>query len=104
RFLDPACGSGIFLVLLFNRLAAEWRATFQGVPSPQDRADALLKRIDRLRGVDKNPTACRIACFSLYLAFLDQFDPPDVLAYKLHTGKKLPSLLHLQEKRPPEHL
>ena len=103
RFLDPACGSGIFLVLLFNRLAAEWRATFQGVPSPQDRADALLKRIDRLRGVDKNPTACRIACFSLYLAFLDQFDPPDVLAYKLHTGKKLPSLLHLRGKRPPEH-
>ena len=103
RFLDPACGSGIFLVLLFNRLAAEWRATFRGVPSPQDRADSLLKRIDRLCGVDKNPTACRIACFSLYLAFLDQFDPPDVLAYKLNTGKKLPSLLHLRGKRSPEH-
>ena len=26
RFLDPSCGSGIFLVLLFNRLAAEWTA------------------------------------------------------------------------------
>src|SRR5262249_36133528 len=24
RFLDPACGSGIFLVALFNRLAEEW--------------------------------------------------------------------------------
>src|SRR5262249_5050047 len=24
RFLDPACGSGIFLVGLFNRLAEEW--------------------------------------------------------------------------------
>jgi len=103
RFLDPACGSGIFLVLLFNRLAAEWRATFQGVPSPQHRADTLLKRMGRLCGVDRNPTACRIACFSLYLAFLDQFDPPDVLAYKLHTGKKLPSLLHLKGKCSPEH-
>ena len=26
RFLDPSCGSGIFLVLLFNRLAAQWAA------------------------------------------------------------------------------
>ena len=25
RFLDPACGSGIFLVGLFNRMAEEWR-------------------------------------------------------------------------------
>ena len=25
-FLDPACGSGIFLVILFNRLANRWRA------------------------------------------------------------------------------
>jgi len=103
RFIDPACGSGIFLVLLFNRLAAEWRAALQGDPSPQAQAEALLERLDRLCGVDKNPTACRIACFSLYLAFLDQFDPPDVRAYKLHTGKKLPHLLHLQGKRPPEH-
>lgn len=103
RFIDPACGSGIFLVLLFNRLAAEWRAALKDEPSPQARAEALLDRLDRLCGVDRNPTACRIACFSLYLAFLDQFDPPDVRAYKLNTGKKLPDLLHLQGKRPPEH-
>ena len=25
RCLDPACGSGVFLVLLFQRMAAEWR-------------------------------------------------------------------------------
>ena len=34
---------------------------------------------------------------------LDQFAPPDVRAYRLHTGKRLPSLLHLQGKRPPDH-
>jgi hypothetical protein len=103
RFIDPACGSGIFLVLLFNRLAAEWRAGQRAEPSPQVKADALLDRLNRLRGVDKNPTACRITCFSLYLAFLDQFSPPDVRAYKLHTGKKLPSILQLKGKRSPEH-
>jgi len=104
RFIDPACGSGIFLVLLFNRLAAEWRASQQSEPTAQGKAEALLQRLDTLRGVDKNLTACRIACFSLYLAFLDQFDPPGVRAYKLHTGQKLPNLLHHRGgKRAPEH-
>lgn len=104
RFIDPACGSGIFLVLLFNRLAAEWRMEHGRNSAPQERADALLERLDTITGVDKNATACRIACFSLYLAFLDQFDPPDVRAYKLHTGKKLPNLLKYQSaKRSPEH-
>lgn len=103
RFLDPACGSGIFLVLLFSRMAAEWRAEQKVDPSPQVRAEALLSRLDALCGVDKNPTACRIACFSLYLAFLDQFDPPGVRAYRLHTGKKLPNLLQLKGTKRPEH-
>ncbi|HBJ82534.1 MAG TPA: hypothetical protein DDZ88_01390 [Verrucomicrobiales bacterium] len=105
RYLDPSCGSGIFLVLLFNRLAAEWTARQKRKPTPQAKADALLERLDTLRGVDKNLTACRIACFSLYLAFLDQFDPPDVESYKLEFNKKkLPNLLHTQAAtRTPEH-
>jgi len=104
RFIDPACGSGIFLVLLFNRLAAEWRAAQKSEPTPQAKAEALLDRLRTLRGVDKNPTACRIGCFSLYLAFLDQFDPPDVRAYKLNTGHKLPNIIYLEEtNRAPEY-
>ncbi len=103
RFIDPACGSGIFLVLLFSRMAAEWRISQKDDPTPQARAEALLSRLDTLRGIDKNLTACRIACFSLYLAFLDQFDPPSVRAYRLHTGKKLPNLLHRKGARRPEH-
>lgn len=105
RYLDPSCGSGIFLVLTFNRLAAEWTAHQKRKPTPQAKADALLERLDTLRGVDKNLTACRIACFSLYLAFLDQFDPPDVENYKLEFNKKkLPNLLHAQAAtRTPEH-
>lgn len=105
RYIDPSCGSGIFLVLLFNRLAAEWRAAQNGKITPQAKADALLERLDALRGVDKNLTACRIACFSLYLAFLDQFDPPDVEHYKLQSNqKKLPNLLRPHDaERAPEH-
>jgi hypothetical protein len=99
RYLDPACGSGIFLVLLFNRLVAEWRASLRRRPAPQEQAEALQELLGSLCGVDKNLTACRIACFSLYLAFLDQFDPPDVKSYKLATGKKLPNLLRRNDAR-----
>jgi len=97
QYLDPACGSGIFLVLLFNRLAAEWRATKRSKSSPEAQARDLCGLLASLRGVDKNLTACRIACFSLYLAFLDQFNPPDVQAYMKATGEKLPSLLQFAD-------
>jgi hypothetical protein len=104
RFIDPACGSGIFLVMLFSRLAAEWRAAQKSEPTPLTKAKALLDRLDTLRGVDRNATACRITCFSLYLAFLDEFDPPHVRAYIRETGKKLPNLLRLRgATRTPEH-
>ena len=93
RFLDPAVGSGIFLVLVFNRLAAEWRASHRGEIPLEEQAKDLRALLGSLRGVDKNLTACRIACFSLYLAFLDQFDPPSLRAYMKATGEQLPSLL-----------
>jgi hypothetical protein len=104
RFLDPAVGSGIFLVLLFNRLAAEWRATHRGKTPLEEQAKDLRALLRSLRGVDKNLTACRIACFSLYLAFLDQFDPPSLRAYMRATGEKLPSLLQFADpkKKAPD--
>ncbi len=94
RFLDPACGSGIFLVLMFNRLVAEWRSQQKEEGSLIQQAQALRERLNLLRGIDKNPTACRITCFSLYVAYLDQFNPPDVRKHMEQTGEKLPALLH----------
>lgn len=99
QYLDPACGSGIFLVLLFNRLAAEWRAAQKIERSPEKQAKDLLGLLGSLRGVDKNLTACRIACFSLYLAFLDQFEPPDVQVYMKVTGQRLPPLLQFADAK-----
>jgi hypothetical protein len=92
RFLDPACGSGIFLVGLFNRLAEEW-----GRANPGAGYDAKLRGLTailkaNLYGVDKNRTACLIAAFSLYLAFLDQLSPPDIRRV-LKKVKVLPRLV-----------
>jgi hypothetical protein len=92
RFLDPACGSGIFLVGLFNRLADEW-----GRLNPKASYDAKLKGLTsilktNIYGIDKNRTACLIAAFSLYLAFLDQLSPPDIRRV-LKKVKVLPRLV-----------
>ena len=92
-FIDPACGSGIFLVILFNRLANRWllqnnRAHYT------TKVNAFQEILSRqIRGVDIEETACRIACFSLYLAYLDFFDPPDIQEYIKRTGRPLPKLL-----------
>jgi len=91
-FLDPACGSGIFLVGLFNRMAEEWR---QQNPRAQNdrRSRELMQLLQRnLFGVDINPTACRITAFSLYLAYLDQLAPRDIQELQSR-GRALPRLI-----------
>ncbi|MFH1146233.1 MAG: N-6 DNA methylase [Pseudomonadota bacterium] len=102
RFLDPACGSGIFLVAVFNRLAARWLARHPEGAYEEKAAALLAIMRDQLCGIDTSPTACRIACFSLYLAFLDRFDPPDIAEYVERTGRKLPRILLSAETGIPD--
>lgn len=97
RFFDPACGSGIFLVILFNRIAEEWRYKKQDA-SEIERATALSEVIKtQLCGVDINETACRITCFSLYLAFLDQLVPITIHELKDKYGHVLDNILALKK-------
>jgi hypothetical protein len=71
--LDPACGSGIFLVKAFQRLIHRWKRAH---PDQQIRAETLRRLLERnLFGVDKDPHAVRVACFSLYLSMCDEIDP-----------------------------
>lgn len=94
-FLDPSCGSGIFLVILFNRLATNWINSQKTHIDYNKKAKVLQEILARqIRGVDVEETACRIACFSLYLAYLDFFDPPDIQSYIEKTGQPLPKLLN----------
>jgi len=104
RCLDPACGSGIFLVILFQRMADEWRRRNPRAKNV-GRAQTLRRLLtENLCGIDRDSTACMVACFSLYLAFLDQFDEPsDIweLKKELETSgsaKVLPQLLASSEE------
>ena len=72
NILDPACGSGIFLVKAFQRLIHRWRQCHDREPLVSDLKPLLA---NNLCGVDINPDAVRVACFSLYLAMADAIDP-----------------------------
>lgn len=73
RILDPCCGSGIFLVKAFQRLIYRWRRAHPGKEPLVRDIRPILE--GNLVGVDKNPEAVRVACFSLYLAMADAIEP-----------------------------
>jgi Eco57I restriction-modification methylase len=106
RCLDPACGSGLFLVILFIRMAEEWRRR-NPEATTRDRYEALMSLLsENLQGVDTHPTACLVTCFSLYLAFLDQMEPKEIFelreALEQDTHQKLlPRILWEREKNRP---
>src|SRR6266508_3788420 len=85
RILDPACGSGIFLVESFRRIVRHLWAEQNGkrVSRPQ------LRRIlrEQIAGIDINEEAVRVAAFSLYLAFLHYQEPRE-----LNAERRLPYL------------
>ena len=69
--IDPACGSGVFLVESLRRLV--WRAT-EGSRPTRDLIREILYR--QLYGIDVNHSALQVAAFSLYLAALELDDDP----------------------------
>jgi len=79
KILDPACGSGIFLVKAYQRLVHRWKQT-HGKPKVSDLRDILS---NNLLGVDTNHDAVRVASFSLYLAMCDEIEPKHVWQKKV---------------------
>jgi hypothetical protein len=64
RTIDPACGSGHFLLGLFRRILAKWRAAEPGT----DEWVLVRRALDSVHGCDKNPFAASIASFRLLVA------------------------------------
>ncbi len=71
RIIDPACGSGAFLVEAFRRLV--WRAS-GGKPASRKLVREIL--YNQLFGIDINRSALGITAFSLYLAALELDEEP----------------------------
>ncbi|MFZ1103288.1 MAG: BREX-2 system adenine-specific DNA-methyltransferase PglX [Hyphomicrobiaceae bacterium] len=72
RLIDPACGSGHFLLGAFERISGLW---LEREPGLNPRA-AAQRALDAVAGVDINPFAAEIARFRLLLAALKASDIP----------------------------
>ncbi|MBO0801655.1 MAG: BREX-2 system adenine-specific DNA-methyltransferase PglX [Nocardiopsaceae bacterium] len=64
RVIDPACGSGHFLLGAFRKLLSAWE---DSAPAA-DKYDLVAKALRSVHGVDKNPFAVAVARFRLLLA------------------------------------
>jgi hypothetical protein len=78
RVLDPATGSGVFLVGAYRRIV-EASLPNGETHLPLDHLHKLMT--DNIFGVELNPTACHVAAFSLYLTMLDYVDPKEAADY-----------------------
>ncbi len=83
RVLDPACGSGAFLLGALNRIA-EARAFLEGLPPETLRRDIVERS---LHGVDLQDDAALLCALRLWLALL----PPDCATAAAPTAAPTPT-------------
>lgn len=97
--IDPTCGSGHFLLGIFDRLFQRWSDAEPGT----NRRELARRALDAIGGVDLNPFAVSIARFRLLVAALragGEMRLTDAPAYPIHVAVG-DSLLHGD---PPDRL
>lgn len=87
KILDPACGSGIFLVESFKRLVKRYENAHNERLNDFEKLKQLLT--DHIFGIELTPQSIKVAAFSLYLALLENLDPRT-----LWQKKQLPYLIN----------
>lgn len=99
RVIDPACGSGHFLLAAARRLAeklAQLRAT-DGEQTEQDFRHALREVVAKcIFGVDRNPMAIELARTALWLEGFEEGRPLGFLDHHLQVGDALLGLTDLK--------
>ena len=99
RVIDPACGSGHFLLAAARRLAeklAQLRAT-DGEQKEQDFRHALREIVSGcIFGVDRNPMAIELARTALWLEGFEEGRPLGFLDHHLQVGDALLGLTDLK--------
>ncbi|MFI2435757.1 BREX-2 system adenine-specific DNA-methyltransferase PglX [Streptomyces sp. NPDC018693] len=68
RTIDPACGSGHFLLGIFRRLVEKWRVA---TPAADDWT-VVRRALESVHGCDKNPFAVSVARFRLLVAAMKE--------------------------------
>lgn len=86
KVLDPACGSGIFLVETLRKIIEKYLEV-NGRPDTEERFKDIIKGLARenIFGIDKDESAVQVAIFSVYLTLLDYQEPPEIETFKFPT-------------------
>lgn len=91
KVLDPACGSGIFLVETLRKLINQFEKIKKRKILPKE----IVKLVkDNIYAIDKDRNAILISVFSLYLTMIDYQNPKDIESFKfpyLMEGGKNPN-------------
>lgn len=80
KVLDPACGSGIFLIEALRKIINKEEQINHNKKITPERLKELVE--NNIFGIDKDESAINIAIFSLYITLLDYQDPRSLLDFK----------------------
>lgn len=86
KVLDPACGSGIFLVETLRQIISQYKKNYPNFDSDEN-YDAYKEKIKQLLinnifGIDKDENAISVAIFSLYITLLDNLSPKSIVGFE----------------------
>jgi hypothetical protein len=85
KVLDPACGSGVFLVETLRKLIEKYKENNPQVfEHDKEKYKEAIKNIakENIFGIDKDESAVQVAIFSIYLTLLNEMEPPEIVSFK----------------------
>lgn len=92
RILDPACGSGIFLVNALRRLINAWRNRNNWERPTVDILKSILK--NSIFGIELDQNAIELTAFSLSLAICDALQPDVIWSDLKFSSLRKSNLIH----------
>lgn len=87
KVLDPACGSGIFLVETLRQIISQYTKKHPVNIDDEDEYNQYKEKLKSLLqnnifGIDKDENAISVAIFSLYITLLDNLKPKSIVGFK----------------------
>ena len=84
KVLDPACGSGFFLVETLRKIIERYISLNPEIKEDSEEFKEVLRQlaIDNIFGIDKNLSALQVAIFSIQLTLLDYQKPSSIETFK----------------------
>jgi N-6 DNA Methylase len=87
KVLDPACGSGIFLVESLRQIISQYKILNPDYNFDEKKYSAYKEKLklllkDNIFGIDKDENAISVAIFSLYITLLDNLEPISIVGFR----------------------